>query len=86
MGNHVNGKTNIIILPTEKCTVYFRKEGNYFFPKINSFPWYYGDIILLYNMKFLGHENFANSPFWLILAPNPCIFRHKGGPQLSASF
>ncbi len=31
-------------------------------------------------------ENFANLPFWPILAPNPCIFLHKGGSQLSTSF
>ena len=37
-------------------------------------------------MKFSRHENFATLPFWQILAPNPCIFLHRGGSQLLVSF
>ena len=29
-----------------------------------------------WNMKFSRHENFANLPFWPLLAPNPCMFLH----------
>ncbi len=39
-------------------------------------------IMVLYNMKFSRHENVANFPFCPILAPNPCIFLHRGGFQL----
>ena len=42
--------------------------------------------IVTVKMKFSRHENFANLLFWPILAPNRCIFLHRGGSQLSASF